>query len=161
MHLQTPHSQEERERCVFDWVTQHCASCLRQTSLFILTDANARIGVRTGEEEGKIVGAYGRDSRVSDGNDLVLIQFAGDNKPALVNTLLSIPKGNASRTFISAANRPADKKPIDYILTRQDYCRLARNVTIHLQPPYSPDFDHNIVCASVRLLGSFAYNRPG
>ena len=32
--------------------------------LFVLIDANARTGVRIGEEDCKVVGAYGRDTRV-------------------------------------------------------------------------------------------------
>ncbi|CAM9208132.1 unnamed protein product, partial [Sphacelaria rigidula] len=79
---------------------------------------------------------------------------------SLVNTLFSTPKGNTSRTFNGVASRPADRKRIDYIITRQDHRRLVRNVAVHLQPPNSPDSDHNIVCASVRLLGHFAHNRP-
>ena len=36
--------------------------------LFVLIDANARTGVRMGEEDRKVIGAYGRDTRVSDSN---------------------------------------------------------------------------------------------
>ena len=36
--------------------------------LFVLIDANARTGVRMGEEDCKVIGAYGRDTRVSDRN---------------------------------------------------------------------------------------------
>ena len=36
--------------------------------LFVLIDANARTGVRMGEEDCKVIGAYGRDTRVSDSN---------------------------------------------------------------------------------------------
>ena len=57
--------------------------------LFILMDANARTGVRTSEEERKIVGAYGRDLRANDSNGIALMQFASDNKLALVNTFFS------------------------------------------------------------------------
>ena len=84
--------------------------------LFILIDANARTGVRMGEEDCKVIGAYGRDTRVSDSNGTSLLRFAGDNKLALVNTFLSVPKGCTSRTF--NGTRPADRKRIDYIITR-------------------------------------------
>ena len=60
-----------------------------------------------------------------------------------------------SRTFNST--RPADRKRIDYIITRQSHRKLVRNVTVHLQP--HADSDHNIVCARVRLPGRFARNR--
>ena len=80
--------------------------------LSILMDTNARTGVRTSEEERKIVGAYGRDLRANDSNGIALMQFASDNKLALVNTFFSAPKGNTSRTFNGAANRPADKNAV-------------------------------------------------
>ena len=54
--------------------------------LFILMDANARTGVRTSEEQRKIVGAYGRDARANDSNGIALMQSANDKKLALVNT---------------------------------------------------------------------------
>ena len=79
--------------------------------LFVLIDANARTGVRMGEEDCKVIGAYGRDTRVSDSNGTSLLRFAGDNKLALVNTFFSILKGCTSRTF--NGTRPADRKRID------------------------------------------------
>ena len=123
--------------------------------LFVLIDANARTGVRMGEEDCKVIGAYGRDTRVSDSNGTSLLRFAGDNKLALVNTFFSVPKGCTFRTF--NGTRPTDRKRIDYIITRQSHRKLVRNVTVHLQP-YA-DSDHNIVCARVRLPGRFARNR--
>ena len=123
--------------------------------LFVLIDANARTGVRMGEEDCKVIGAYGRDTRVSDSNGTSLLRCAGDNKLALVNTFFSVPKGCTSRTF--NGTRPADRKRIDYIITQQSHRKLVRNVTFHLQP-YA-DSDHNIVCARVRLPGRFARNR--
>ena len=108
-----------------------------------------------GEEDCKVIGAYGRDTRVSDSNGTSLLRFAGDNKLALVNTFFSVPKGCTSRTF--NGTRPADRKRINYIITRQSHRKLVRNVTVHLQP-YA-DSDHNIVCARVRLPGRFARNR--
>ena len=123
--------------------------------LFVLRDTNARTGVRTGEEDCKIIGAYGRDTRVSDSNGTSLLRFAGDNKLALVNTFFTVPKRCTSRTF--NGTRPADRKRIDYIITRQSHRKLVRNVTVHLQPHADPD--HNIVCARVRIPGRFARNR--
>ena len=75
-----------------------------------------------GEEDCKVVGAYGRDTRVSDSNGTSLLRFAGDNKLALVNTFFSVPKGCTSRTF--NGSRPAKRKRIDYIITRQSHANL-------------------------------------
>ena len=60
--------------------------------LFVLIGANARTGVRMGEEDCKVIGAYGRDTRVSDSNGTSLLRFAGDNKLALVNTFSPPPR---------------------------------------------------------------------
>ena len=108
-----------------------------------------------GEEDCKVIEVYGRDTRVSESNGTSLLRFAGDNKLALINTFFSVPKGCTSRTF--NGTRPADRKRIDYIVTRQSHRKIVRNVTIHLQP--HADSDHNIVCARVRLPGRFARNR--
>ena len=124
----------------------------RSDYLFVLIEANARTGVRMEEEDCKVIGAYGKDTRVSDSNGTSLLRFAGDNKLALVNTFFSAPKGCTSRTF--TGTRPADRKRIDYIITRQSHRKLVRNVTVHLQP--HADSDHNIVCARVRLPERFA-----
>ena len=78
--------------------------------LFVLIDANARTGVRMEEEDCKVIGAYDRDTRVSDSNGTSLLRFAGDNKLALVNTFFCVPKGCTSRTF--TGTRPADRKRI-------------------------------------------------
>ena len=124
--------------------------------LLVLIYANARTGVRMGEEENcKVIGAYGRDSQVSDSNGTSLLRFVGDNKLALVNTFFSVPKGCTSRTF--NGTRPADRKRIDYTITRQPHRKLVRNVTVHLQP--RADSGHNIVCARVPLPGRFARNQ--
>ena len=122
--------------------------------LFVLIDANARTGVPMGEEDCKVIGAYGRDTRASDSNGTTLLRFAGDNKLALVNTFFSVPKGCTSRTF--NCTRPADRKRFDYIITRQSHRKLVRNVTVHLQP--HADSDHNTVCARIRLPRRFARN---
>ena len=113
---------------------------------FVSIYANARTGVRMGKEKDcKVIGAYGRDTRVSYSNGTSLLRFAGDNRLALINTLFSVPKGCTSRTF--NGTRPADRKRIDYIITRQPHRKLARNVPFHLEP--RADSDHNIVCARV------------
>ena len=67
--------------------------------LFILIYTNARTGVSMGEEDCKVIGAYGRDTRVSDSNGTSLLRFAGDNKLALVNTFFFAPKECTYRTF--------------------------------------------------------------
>ena len=91
---------------------------------------------------------------VSDSNGTSFLRFASDNKLALVNTFFSVPNGCTSRTF--NGTRPADRKRIDYIITRQPHRKLVRNVTVHLQPRADPD--HNIVCARVRLPGRCTRN---
>ena len=92
---------------------------------------------------------------MSDSNGTSLLRFAGDNKLALVNTFFSVLKGSTSRTF--NGTRPADRKRIEYIITRQSHRKLVRYVTVHLQP--HADSDHNIVFARVRIPGRFARNR--
>ena len=110
--------------------------------LFVLINANARTGVRMGEEDCKVIGTHDRDTRVSDSNGTSLLRFAGDNKLSLVNTLFSVPKRCTSRTF--NGTRPENRKRIDYIITRQSHRKLVRNVTVHLQS--HADSDHN-TCA--------------
>ena len=104
--------------------------------LFVLTDANAKTGVRMGEEDCKVTGAYGRDTRVSDSNGTSLLRFAGDNKLALVNTFFPVPKGCTSRTF--NGTRPADRKRIDYIITRQPHRKTACGFRLQHRVPQSP-----------------------
>ena len=113
--------------------------------LLVLIDANTRTGVRIREKDCKVIGAYGRDTLVSDSNGTSLLRFAGNNKLALVSTFFSVPKGCTSRAF--NGTRPVDGKRIDYIITQQSHRKLVRNVTVHLQP--RADSDHNIVCARV------------
>ena len=139
-------SNTREQKGVF-WANLKSAVCRVPSSdyLFVLIDANARTGVRMGEEDCNVIGTYGRDTRVSDSNGISLLRFAGDNKLALVNTFFSVPKRCTSRTF--NGTRPADRKRIDYIITRQSHRKLVRNVTVHLQP--CADSDHNIVCARV------------
>ena len=119
--------------------------------LFFLRDANARTGIRIGEKDCKVIGAYGRNARASDSNGTLLLRFAGDNKLAHVNTFFSVPKGYTSRKF--NGTWPTDRKRLDYIIARQPHPKLVRNVPLHLQP--RTDSNHSIVCVT---LGRFARN---
>ena len=86
--------------------------------LFVLTDANARTGKRSeggGETDSKVLGAYGRDKL--DENGKLPLDFAGDNKLALLNTFFCTPKSGVSYTFQSA-NRSKGQARLDYILTK-------------------------------------------
>ena len=128
----------------------------KHEQLFVLMDANARTGRRekgqVGSTDIKILGAYGRDT-LNDNGEL-LLSFATNHDLALVNTFFSPPKGGVSHTFNGRG-----KKRIDYILTRERYRKLVRNVTVHPQPSFLPISDHNIVSAPVKLLVHFARNR--
>ena len=58
--------------------------------LFVLIYPNARTGVRIGEENCKVIGAYWRDTtRISDSSGTSLLWFAADSKLALVNLFFS------------------------------------------------------------------------
>ena len=96
--------------------------------MFVLIDADSTTGLRIGEEDYKVIRAYGRDIEVSDSNGASLLRFAGDNKLALVNTFSSVPKGCTSCIF--NGTRTEDKKRLDYIITRQPHHRLVQNVTL-------------------------------
>ena len=146
----------EQKDAVFEDFNSPVSRVSSSDYLFFKIDTNARTGVQIGEEDCEIIGAYGRDTRVSDSNGTLLLQFAGDNRLALANTFFSVSKGCTSRTF--NGTRPAERKRIDYIIIkRQPHRKLVRNVTVHLQSrTYS---DHDIVCATVRLPGRFARNR--
>ena len=122
----------------------------------MVMDANARTGRRekgqVGSKDSKFFGAYGRHT-LNDIREL-LLSFANNHDLALVNTFFSTPKGGVSHTFNGRG-----KRCIDYILTRQRDCKLVRIVTVHPQSSLLPVSDHNIVSASVKLLGHFARNR--
>ena len=128
----------------------------KHEQLFVLMDANARTGRRekgqVGSKDGKILGAYGRDTLNENGE--LRPSFANNHDLALVSTFFSTPKGGVSHTFNGRG-----KKRIDYILTRQRDRKFVRNVTVYPQPPFLPISDHNIVSAPVKLLGHFARNR--
>ena len=124
-----------------------------------MTDANARTGKRGeggGETDSKVLGAYGRD--VLNENGKLLLGFAEDNKLALLNTFFSTPKRGVSYTFQSA-NRGKGQARLDYILTKKGDRRLVRCVNVRSPPLESPESDHNLVYATVRIPGRSAPNR--
>ena len=94
------------------------ASVSSREYVFISTDANARTGKRCeggGGAGSKVFGAYGRD--VLNENGKLLLGFAEDNKPALLNTPVCNPKSCVSYTFQSA-KRSKGQARFDYILTK-------------------------------------------
>ena len=124
------------------------------TCCLFLIDAEAKTGVRMGEKGCKIVRAYGRDTR-SHSNGTPLLRLACNKILAIVKAFFVVRKGCTSCTF--NGTQPADKKRLDYIITRQPRQKLVRSVTQHMQP--RTDSDHSIVCATVRLPGRFDRNR--
>ena len=125
----------------------------KHEQLFVLMDANDRTGRRekgqVGSEDGKILGAYGRDT-LNDNGEL-LLSVVNNHDLALVNTFSSTPKGGVSHTFNGRG-----KKRIDYVLTRQRDRKFVRNVTVHHRLSFLPISDHNIVSAPIKLPGHFA-----
>ena len=97
--------------------------------LFVLMDANKRTGRRgggkLGNEECKVLGAYGRDTLNYNGERL--LSFSANHElAALLNSFFSTAKDAISHTFNGRG-----KKCIDYILTRQRDRKLVRDVTVH------------------------------
>ena len=125
----------------------------RHEQLFVLMDANARTRRRetggVGSKDNKFLRAYGRDT-LNDNGEL-LLSFANNHDLAIVNTFFSIPKGGVSHTFNGRG-----KKRVGYILMRQRDRKPVQNVTVHPQPSFLTISGHNIVSASVKLLGQFA-----
>ena len=115
----------------------------KHEQLFVLMDANAHTGKRekgqVGSKDGKLLGAYGRDTLNDDGE--LLLSFAINHDLALVNMFFSTPKGGVSHTFNGQG-----KKQIDYVLTRQRDRKFVRNVAVHPQLSFLPVSDHNIYC---------------
>ena len=114
------------------------ASVPAREYVFVLTDANARIGKRDkggGEADSKVLGANGRDKL--NGNVKLLLDSAEDNKLALLNTFICIPKSGVSYTFHSA-NRSKGQARLDYILTMQADRRLIRCVNVRRPPLEAP-----------------------
>ena len=95
------------------------ASVPAREYVFVSTDANARAGKR-GEVEGKadskILGAYNRDMLNKNGK--LLLDFAEDNKLALLNIFFFTPKNGVSYT-LQTANRSEGQARLDYILKKQ------------------------------------------
>ena len=88
--------------------------------VFVLTDANARTGKRGeggGEADSKMLGAYGRDKLNENGE--LLLDFAEDNKLALLNTFFRTPKSCVSYTSQSNNRISKGQARLDYILTKQ------------------------------------------
>ena len=92
--------------------------------LFVLMNAKSRTGAQIGEEDCKVIGAYGRDTWANGSNRISLLRFAGDNKIVPVNTFFSVPKRCTSRTF--NGTRFANRERLDYIITRQPHCKLSK-----------------------------------
>ena len=125
----------------------------------VLTDENARTAKRGedgGEADRKVLGAYGRDKLNENGK--LLLGFAEDNKLALLNTLFCTPKSGVSYTFQSA-NRSKGQARLDYILTKQTDRRLIRCVNVRRPPLETPEPDHNLVYAKVRIPRRSSPNR--
>ena len=126
--------------------------------LLVLTDANARTGMRgIGWTDSKVLGAYGRDELNDNGERLLI--HATDNKLTLLNTYYATPARGISYTFQSP-NRGKAQYRLDYILTRQVDRRFVRNVTARTPSTENAESDHNLVIGNVRLLGRIAPNRP-
>ena len=118
--------------------------------MFVLVDANARIRRRVygcSSDDGRVVGAYGRDVENHYGERL--LSFATHCKLAPTNTFFSPPKDVMSHAH--NGDRPIGRKRIYYVLTRQTHRSRLHDVTIHPQPPSrdKPDSDHNIVYVAV------------
>ena len=135
------------------------ASVPARECVFVLTDANARTGKRGEggrEAESKVLGAYGRD--MLNENSELLLSFAEDNKLALLNTFFCTPKSSVSYTFQSA-NHSKGQARLDYILTKQADHRLIRCINVRRPFLETPELDHNLVYAKVRISRRSAPNR--
>ena len=109
--------------------------------VFVLTDANARTGVRMEEKDCKVIMAYKRDTRVSDSNGTLLLRLRVTT--SLPSSTRSSPSPKDARLVHSMV--PDSRIGcIDYIITRQPHRKLVRNATVYLQP--RTDSDHNMSC---------------
>ena len=127
--------------------------------LLLLMNANAGTGTRIeGCDDGRVLGAYGRDESNNNGKRLSLL--ASDNKLALTNTFFSVRKGGLSHTF-NGINSRDDRKRIDYILARQAHRLRVYDVKVYIQPPSlaKTDSDHDTrwSVSAVVLLPTDAY----
>lgn len=101
----TPQSREERD--VF-WTELDTVDRIpSKHHLLILMDAGARIRIRTREEERKIMGTYGRDSRSNGSNGISLLQFVGENRHCPDQQILFHPKRSTSRCCQSPSEQGA------------------------------------------------------
>ena len=156
-------SDSEKKRAFWHRLDSLVQRIPKKECLFVLMDANARTGEKIEGEGTKgdgVLGAYGRDELNNNGKRLV--NFATDNKCAVMNTIFSTRKGGISHTYNGVVgDRDDDFKCIDYILTRQAHRPRVHNVEVHPQPnrPIKVDSDHNMVFATVDLGGRFAHNR--
>ena len=127
--------------------------------VFVLKDANARTGKRVeggGATDSKVLGACDRDKLNENGK--LLLVFVEDNKLALLNTFSCTPKNGISYTFQSA-NRSKAQARLDYISTKQADRRLIRCVNVRRPPLETPESDHNLVYAKVRISRRSALKR--
>ena len=127
--------------------------------IFVLTDANAwteKRGEGGGEADSKELGAYGR-GKLNEKDKLLLV-FAEDNKFALLNLFFCTPKSGVSYTFQSA-NHNKGQACLDYILTKQADRRVIRCVNVRGPLLETPESDHNLVYAKVRIPHRSAPNR--
>ncbi|CAN0406305.1 unnamed protein product, partial [Ascophyllum nodosum] len=123
--------------------------------LFVLMDPNARTGRKGGGRLGNDFGVRDINRYTLNDNGKRLVSFSANDGLARVSTFFSTAKNATSHTFNGRAEKRAD-----YILTRQRDRKLARDVTVHPQPPFLPILDHNIVTALVKRLGRFARSQP-
>ena len=91
-------------------------------------------------------------------NGKLLLDFAEDNKLALLNTFFCTSNSGVSYTFQSV-NRSKRQARLDYILTKQADRRLIRCVNVRRPPLEAPGSDHNLIYAKVRTPRRSAPNR--
>ena len=103
-----------------------------------------------------MLGAYGRD--VLNKNGKLLLGFAEDNNLALLNTFVCTLKRGVSYTFQSV-NHSKGQPRLDYILTKQADRRLIRCVNVRRPSLETPEPDHNLVYAKVRIPRRSTQNR--
>ena len=110
-----------------------------------------------GWTDSKVLGAYGRDELNDNGRRLLI--HAPDDKLALLSTYFAIPARGISYT-LQSPNRGKAQYGLDYILTRQVYRRLVRNVTARTPPRENAESAHNLVIENIRIVGRIVLNRP-
>ena len=103
-----------------------------------------------------MLGGYGRD--VLNENGKLLLDFAEDNKLALLNTFFCTRESGVSYTFQST-NRIKGQARLGYILIKQVDRRLIRCVNVRRPLLEAPESDHNLMYAKVRIPRRSAPNR--